>query len=389
MTEKRILLVQFAGDFREAHRLLEATGTETYYGHRYVLEQLARIRAEQGEVAILCCLSGSRYQEVLPSGVTVMGADAHPEKQSAAVIAMMEAFRPTHVVVLTPMPRILRWARRSGARVLCQFADSFNVSLLRRWWRFGRLHAQLNDPVIEWVSNHGRNACASLVRIGVDPAKVLPWDWPQARRPHDRAPKPALPEGRPTLFFAGEVIALKGVGDTIEAVAALKRRGRDVALQIAGRGQHDRFRAHSERLGVGDRVDILGVIPNTEVIERMRAAAAVIVPSRHGYPEGLPLTIYEALCARTPLVASDHPMFLGNLVDRETALIYPAGEPARMADRIEELLDAPDLYATLSRNAEAGWERLQVPTLWGDLIFRWIADAPEDRAWLASHTIKT
>ncbi|SEM77054.1 hypothetical protein SAMN05192583_1172 [Sphingomonas gellani] len=86
MTASRILFVQFACDFLEAHRLLESSGAEAYFGHGYVLEQLGRIQAEVGETAILCCLSGSRYQEALPSGVTVMGADAHSDKQSAQVM---------------------------------------------------------------------------------------------------------------------------------------------------------------------------------------------------------------------------------------------------------------------------------------------------------------
>jgi len=41
----------------------------------------------------------------------------------------------------------------------------------------------------------------------------------------------------------------------------------------------------------------------------MRSADAIVIPSRHEYPEGLPLTIYEALAARTPIVASDHQCF--------------------------------------------------------------------------------
>ena len=45
----------------------------------------------------------------------------------------------------------------------------------------------------------------------------------------------------------------------------------------------------------------------------MSAHDIVIVPSRHDYPEGLPMTIYEALAMRTPLVVSDHPMIKAGL----------------------------------------------------------------------------
>ncbi|SEM77083.1 Glycosyltransferase involved in cell wall bisynthesis [Sphingomonas gellani] len=300
---------------------------------------------------------------------------------------MMEAFRPTHVVVLTPMPRILRWARRSGSRVLSVFADSFSAGPLHRLWRFGRLHAQLNDRRVEWVANHGRNACRSLVRIGVKAAKVLPCDFLQVRRPHDRPAKSGPGERRSTLFFAGEVIALKGVGDLVEAIADLKRRGLDVGLQIAGKGAADTFRDLADRLGVADRVEFLGTVPNANVPDRMRAAAAMVVPSRHRYPEGLPLTIYEALCSRTPLIASDHPMFLGNLTHGETALIFPAGQPAALADRVAALFADPALYRRLSDAAQRAWEGLQIPVKWGDLMLRWSRGTDEDIAWIRSNTI--
>ena len=113
----------------------------------------------------------------------------------------------------------------------------------------------------------------------------------------------------------------------------------------------------------------------------------MVVPSRHDYPEGLPLTIYESLCARTPIVASDHPMFAGHLVDRHTAMVFPAGQPHAMADSIQALLSNPSLYAAISEATLAAWERMQNPVKWGDILRRWVHDAPEDRQWLAANRV--
>ena len=55
------------------------------------------------------------------------------------------------------------------------------------------------------------------------------------------------PKSRPVerspwrLVYVGVVNELKGVGDAIEAVAALQRRGRDVELQLIGKGDVDLF----------------------------------------------------------------------------------------------------------------------------------------------------
>ena len=135
------------------------------------------------------------------------------------------------------------------------------------------------------------------------------------------------------------------------------------------------------------QVAFLGLIPNAEVGACMRAASVVVVPSQHAYPEGLPLTIYEALCARTPIVASDHPMFVRRLVHRETALIYRAGKPGELADGIAELIADPALYAALSAASQRAWDGLQIPLKWGDLIARWLGGTEDDRHWLAAQSL--
>ena len=145
----------------------------------------------------------------------------------------------------------------------------------------------------------------------------------------------------------------------------------------------ERFRDLAEKAGIADRVEFLGQISNAEVFERMRRVDMVVVPSHHQFPEGLPLAIYEALGARTPIIASDHPMFAGHLVDGETAMVFPARQPRAMADKIDRLLGDPALYARLSCNATVAWERMQNPFKWGDVLYHWVRDADEDRTWLA------
>ena len=65
----RVMLVQYAGDYRAAYRLGQQSGAETYYGHRYVLAQLEAIQAQLGPAAILCCRSPEAYQLTLPRGL--------------------------------------------------------------------------------------------------------------------------------------------------------------------------------------------------------------------------------------------------------------------------------------------------------------------------------
>ena len=101
------------------------------------------------------------------------------------------------------------------------------------------------------------------------------------------------------------------------------------------------------------------------------------------------MTIYETLCSRTPLIASDHPMFRGNLTDAEDSLIFPAGNSEVLARRIEQAFSDPELYHRLSAGSAAAWKLLQLPVKWEDTIVRWLFDSPENREWLFEHRLSS
>lgn len=385
----RLIVVQYAGDYLEAYQRLQESGTETYYGHRYVLEQLTQIGKQFGETAVLCCRSSQKYRTKLPSGLTVIGASSASEWDRHAITQVLNEYDPTHLVVLGPLTSILRWGIRTNRRVAGIFADSFETNRLRRFMRYGRLGPLLNNRGVDFVANHGINACLSLARIGVASEKIIPWDWLHFRQPDDTPPKTRPRTSFPTLAFVGAVKESKGIGDLIKAVSNLKGRGMRVALKVAGDGEVDRFKALADKLNVRPAIEFLGLIPNDSALQVMKDADVVVIPSQHVYPEGLPLTIYEALCARTPIVASDHPMFAGRLVHGIGAMIYRAGRPVELAARIEQLVEDQTLYSALSANAQRTWEGLQLPVKWGELLHRWVANRPEDRGWLREHRLNS
>ena len=380
----RLLIVHYAGDYREADRLRREEGKEIYYGHGYVLDQLARLRAQGHEVGFLCCLAPA-YWTQLSDGVTVIGADANPDKDPATVLRLMERYDPTHLIINGPMMPLIRWglSRRKPLGVV--LADSF-ANLYYRYVRFRRLPALLNQPGISLIANHGYNAARALVDFGVDADKVVPWDFPHVRTP-DLYPAKTAPSGPVfELLYVGSISAKKGVGDLLRAVARLSPQ-LGVRLTIAGVGAVARFERQAARLGIADRVTFLGLVPNGDIPDLMHRADAVIVPSRHTFPEGLPLTLYEALASRTPVIASDHPMFEGHLVHGESAMIFPASRPRALAKAVADLMTDPDLYARISNGAPLAWDRMQNPVKWGEMLERWVRGSNEDVAWLSVHSI--
>lgn len=382
----RLTIVQYGGDYREAVRRFAGGGKATYQAQRYSVSFVGSLAERLEQVAVVCATSDEPYDEILGNGVRGVGAGLKPGFAPRDLLPFVAGTRPDRLVITTPMRPLLGWARRNGVRSIAVLADSFARKAPRDRLRAWLLARHFNGGTVEWVGNHGLNSCLSLLDIGVDPAKIVPWDWPPSFTPHDNAPR-ARGEGPLKLAYVGGVFEAKGVGDLLEAVALLRGRGLATILHIYGPDAEGAMQRKAEAMALGDCTTFVGPIPNEDVPEAMRCADVVVVPSRHEYPEGLPLTIYEALSARTPILASDHPMFRGALTDGVSARIFRASDPESLAEGIKQLATDGDLYQALSANSAAAWEALQLPVAWGDLMSRWLADGEGDRHWLADHSV--
>ncbi|WP_406857174.1 glycosyltransferase [Alsobacter sp. KACC 23698] len=231
------------------------------------------------------------------------------------------------------------------------------------------------------IANHGSAACKSLARIGVIKSKIVAWDWPQDRTPDHYRPKKSFGAVF-KLLFVGSVIESKGVGDVVRALPILVNRDIPIEVTFVGDGQIAEYEALAARLNVGGHVQFVGRISNSEVFGFMLNTDAVVVPSRHSSPEGLPLTIYEALCSRTPIICSDHPMFVPYLVDGRSALVFRSGDPADLAASVERLYENNYLYQRLSENSSEAWSGIQVRTKWGELVTSWVRGNKDDKSKL-------
>jgi glycosyltransferase involved in cell wall biosynthesis len=371
----RLTIVQYAGDYRDAWARFDRGGKATYQAQRYSVGLVGSLAERLDQVAVICALTDEAYDVVLPNKVRAIGAGLSPGFHPRELVPVVARTNPDRLTLITPMVPILKWAEARQVRTLATLADSFQETDLRNRIRQWRLARRLNRPNVEWVGNHGIAACQSLLNIGVKRDKIIPWDWPPSHKPSDHAPR-TLDAAKPySLVYVGSVTEAKGVGDLLRAIHQLKADDGAPAVTIIGNDPDGGMQALADRLGLGGTVRFAGLVPNEDIPAAMRSADCVVIPSRHEYPEGLPLTIYEALSARTPIIASDHPMFKGALVDEQSALIFRAGDVAGLAAAIRRLREQPDLYAMLSANSEEAWQALQLPVSWGELLEKWLADS--------------
>jgi glycosyltransferase involved in cell wall biosynthesis len=382
---RRIVFVQY-GDYAEAVHRFAAGGKENYYAQKYTVDYVAGLATRFSAVTVVT-FSRDHPFEKLTNGVGAQGVLLYTPGAKARhddLTRVVEALDPTDLVVVAPLRPLIGWALRRSIRILPLLADSFHAPGVLNGVRYFLLRRLLNRPAIRWVANHSIAAALDLTRIGVQRHKILPFDFPPIVSPSGYAPKAPPASGPFRLLYVGQLLESKGVGDVLRAMPRLS----SCTLTVVGAGADEAIlRAIPFSNGTGDRVVFRGKISSDEVLSEMRAHDAVLVPSRPEYPEGLPLTIYEALCTRTPLVASDHPMFRKRIVANWNGLVFRAANSAALAEAVERLRTNPELYRALSVNAGEAAENYLCPLKWHTLLDLWLQDSAESEAQLATFSL--
>jgi glycosyltransferase involved in cell wall biosynthesis len=155
------------------------------------------------------------------------------------------------------------------------------------------------------------------------------------------------------LFSAARLVPKKGLPDLLEALAELREAGHAVQCRIAGDGpERGPLEARSAELGLGDAVRFLGYLPHEGVIEEMRAANAVVLPSipqPSGDRDGIPNVLIEALALGVPVVSTRFSGIPELVTEGEQGLLVPPGEPAALARALRTLGPDAELQQRMGR----------------------------------------
>lgn len=158
----------------------------------------------------------------------------------------------------------------------------------------------------------------------------------------------------PLLVSVGRLVWIKGFEYSIEAVRILKMRGRKLRYVILGDGElMPQLTFLISHRGLENEVELQGPVPSEQVRDFLAKASVFICPSVSP-SESLGRQLMEAQAVGVPIVASNVGGITVCVEDGKTAFCVPPFEPEALADRIEQLLDDPDLAKQMG---DAGRER--------------------------------
>ena len=215
-----------------------------------------------------------------------------------------------------------------------------------------------------------------MEKIGVPSAVILPYDWEHQRTPEEWIPNidPNLKNKVIRIFYAGSLSIEKGIFDIIAALPIIKENGREATIRIAGSGNVKEIEAFARSSNVLEDVCLLGRLENHAVLEEMHRADVVAVPSHHRYPEGLPMTIMESLLVQTPVIVSDHPMFVGRLLFGKSVEVVPEKCPIEIARKVLLICNDLKSYKLRCSHASTHWHYLTLKLKWATMINDWLKD---------------
>ncbi|MCL7418607.1 MAG: glycosyltransferase [Halalkalicoccus sp.] len=137
-----------------------------------------------------------------------------------------------------------------------------------------------------------------------------------------------------TALYVGALQDIKGIDTLVRALALLRKDGREVELQVAGRGPLEgTLRELAADLGVEEAITWLGYVDHGELPDLYRSSDLFVYPGIIDEPFGR--VMLEALATHTPIVSAD----VGSMdyIVGPAGTLFEPGDPESLADAFDAL----------------------------------------------------
>ena len=261
------------------------------------------------------------------------------------------SFRPVVTMSRNMLPFERVEMRRYGLSL-----DRIRLELLRR----GQIRSFRNADGVIFLSEYARRRTLEIAGPLSGQNRVVPHGVGDQFVSSQRAVR--LDESSPVrIVYVSRISPYKHQHRVVEAVAALRREGRDVRLQLVGSAHPKAMKRLRSALSTWDPgghfVHLTGVVSHAELPAVLRGADVMVFASSC---ENLPNTLLEGMAAGLPIASSDRgpmPEVLG-----EAGLYFDPEAADSIAGALRRLVGSPDLrercaVAAKRRSAEYSWAR--------------------------------
>lgn len=238
---------------------------------------------------------------------------------------------------------LIKEARRRGIRII-----GTNHSMPENLIDHTGLPGPLNRVLVKWAWNDLHRLYGMAARVTTPTANAAAF-LEQHSRLHDilaiscgidasRYRPDFTPRSERRIIFVGRQDAEKHIEVLIRALPLIDP-ALDVKLDLVGDGEHRRhLHELAVKLGVADRVVQHGAVTDARIVELLSQASLFAIAST---AELQSIATLEALSSGLPVVAADA-MALPHLVhDSENGWLFPPGDVAAAAERIQRILRLP------------------------------------------------
>jgi phosphatidylinositol alpha-1,6-mannosyltransferase len=226
------------------------------------------------------------------------------------------------------------------------------------------------------IADRGISSPVTVLRSGCD----LDFFRPSAAENEATRARYEIPDGMSVLLTVARLVPRKG---HLVILEALRRLPVPVFWLIVGDGpMREQLFASIAESGIGDRVCLTGEVSNEELRALYQVCDFFALPpeeQRRGPrldSEGFGLVFLEAAACCKPAISSDVSGCREAVIDGETGLLVPPGDPETLAHAIEYLIAQPDIAASLamgglaSVRSSGGWPRVagQLTGIYDNLV---------------------
>lgn len=165
------------------------------------------------------------------------------------------------------------------------------------------------------------------------------------------------------VVFCGRLVANKGVAELLLAIAKVPR----ATLLVIGDGpQRGKLELMARELGIMNRTEFRGWLPTqADVLRAIRSAKMLVMNSTS---EGGPRVSLEAMAAGVPVISTKVGVMPDVLIDGGNGL-FTNGKPDDLAEKINQLIQNPELRTRMGSNAHDILERFERKKLIGQYAF--------------------